>query len=151
VRGAVLVYYYASLLIASGADVKIVQARLRHKSAKTTLDTYGHLWCIGPFQATPMDVSRPGSLLQSGRLYSGSLLAGHASFAGPDPSERKKNGMLKDLSGVGGLQDSLAKTNELLTDVLAELKETNSERLEAIATALHELNSNLEQSSPVKK
>lgn len=37
-------HYYASLLINSGADVKIVQARLRHKSAKTTLDTYGHLW-----------------------------------------------------------------------------------------------------------
>jgi integrase len=27
-----------------GADVKTVQARLRHGSAKTTLDTYGHLW-----------------------------------------------------------------------------------------------------------
>jgi hypothetical protein len=26
------------------ADVKVVQARLRHASAKTTLDTYGHLW-----------------------------------------------------------------------------------------------------------
>lgn len=36
--------YFASLLIASGADVKVVQARLRHASAKTTLDTYGHLW-----------------------------------------------------------------------------------------------------------
>jgi hypothetical protein len=24
--------------------VKVVQARLRHASAKTTLDTYGHLW-----------------------------------------------------------------------------------------------------------
>lgn len=34
----------ASLLIASGADVKVVQARLRHASAKTTLDTYSHLW-----------------------------------------------------------------------------------------------------------
>jgi hypothetical protein len=33
-----------SLLIASGADVKVVQARLRHASAETTLDTYGHLW-----------------------------------------------------------------------------------------------------------
>jgi integrase len=33
-----------SLLIASGADIKTVQARLRHASAKTTLDTYGHLW-----------------------------------------------------------------------------------------------------------
>jgi integrase len=37
-------HYFASLLIASGADVKTVQARLRHKSGKTTLDTYSHLW-----------------------------------------------------------------------------------------------------------
>jgi integrase len=37
-------HYLASLLIHSGADVKVVQARLRHASAKTTLDTYGHLW-----------------------------------------------------------------------------------------------------------
>ena len=37
-------HYFASMLIASGADVKTVQARLRHASAKTTLDTYGHLW-----------------------------------------------------------------------------------------------------------
>ncbi len=37
-------HYFASLLIASGTDVKVVQARLRHASAKTTLDTYGHLW-----------------------------------------------------------------------------------------------------------
>jgi len=37
-------HYFASLLIAYGADVKTVQARLRHGSAKTTLDTYGHLW-----------------------------------------------------------------------------------------------------------
>ena len=37
-------HYFASLLIASGCDVKTVQARLRHASAKTTLDTYGHLW-----------------------------------------------------------------------------------------------------------
>ena len=36
--------YLASMLIASGADVKVVQARLRHASAKTTLDTYAHLW-----------------------------------------------------------------------------------------------------------
>jgi integrase len=36
--------YFASLLIASGADVKTVQARLRHASAKTTLGTYGHIW-----------------------------------------------------------------------------------------------------------
>jgi integrase len=37
-------HYYASLLISKGADVKVVQHRLRHSSAKTTLDTYGHLW-----------------------------------------------------------------------------------------------------------
>jgi len=37
-------HYFASLLIASGLDVKTVQARVRHASAKTTLDTYGHLW-----------------------------------------------------------------------------------------------------------
>jgi integrase len=37
-------HYYASMLIAAGLDVKVVQARLRHASAKTTLDTYGHLW-----------------------------------------------------------------------------------------------------------
>lgn len=37
-------HYFASLLIASGADVKTVQARLRHASAMTTLGTYGHLW-----------------------------------------------------------------------------------------------------------
>ena len=37
-------HYLASMLIASGADVKVVQARLTHASAKTTLDTYGHIW-----------------------------------------------------------------------------------------------------------
>jgi integrase len=37
-------HYFASLLIASGSDVKTVQARVRHASAKTTLDCYGHLW-----------------------------------------------------------------------------------------------------------
>lgn len=37
-------HYLASLLIASGADIKTVQARMWHVSARTTLDTYGHLW-----------------------------------------------------------------------------------------------------------
>ena len=37
-------HYFASLLVADGCDVKTVQARLRHASAGTTLDTYGHLW-----------------------------------------------------------------------------------------------------------
>ena len=37
-------HYLASLLIESGCDVKTVQVRLRHASAKTTLDVYGHMW-----------------------------------------------------------------------------------------------------------
>ena len=37
-------HYFASLLIASGLDVKVVQNRLRHASAMTTLNTYGHMW-----------------------------------------------------------------------------------------------------------
>jgi integrase len=37
-------HYLASLLIAAGADVKVVQMRLRHASATTTLNTYAHMW-----------------------------------------------------------------------------------------------------------
>jgi hypothetical protein len=37
-------HYFASMLIAAGLDVKVVQARLRHASATTTLNVYGHLW-----------------------------------------------------------------------------------------------------------
>ncbi|HZQ86842.1 MAG TPA: site-specific integrase [Acidimicrobiales bacterium] len=37
-------HYFASVLIRKGLSVKVVQARLGHKSAKTTLDTYGHLF-----------------------------------------------------------------------------------------------------------
>jgi integrase len=37
-------HHYASLLIAGGESVKVVQARLGHKSASITLDTYSHLW-----------------------------------------------------------------------------------------------------------
>ena len=37
-------HHYASVLIRSGASVKVVQARLGHASAKTTLDIYGHLF-----------------------------------------------------------------------------------------------------------
>ncbi|MFI2473473.1 tyrosine-type recombinase/integrase [Nocardia xishanensis] len=37
-------HYLASLLIANGANIKVVQARMRHATAKTTLDVYGHLW-----------------------------------------------------------------------------------------------------------
>jgi integrase len=37
-------HFLASVLVASGADVKKVQARLRNANARTTRDTYGHLW-----------------------------------------------------------------------------------------------------------
>lgn len=37
-------HFYASLLIRHGESVKTVQARLGHKSAAETLDTYSHLW-----------------------------------------------------------------------------------------------------------
>lgn len=45
-----LQHYFASMFIVQGLDVKVVQARLRHASAKTTLDTDGHLW---PTALTP--------------------------------------------------------------------------------------------------
>jgi hypothetical protein len=38
-----LKHYFASLLITSGADVKVVQRRLWHASAMTTLNTYGRM------------------------------------------------------------------------------------------------------------
>ena len=37
-------HHLATLLIESGCDVKTVQTRMRHGSAQTTLDVYGHLW-----------------------------------------------------------------------------------------------------------
>jgi integrase len=37
-------HFYASLLISKGLDIKTVQTRLRHASASTTLDTYGHMF-----------------------------------------------------------------------------------------------------------
>ena len=55
--------------------------------------------------------------------------------------------MLNNLSGISDLQEALATTNSLLADVLAELKETNSERLEAIAAELRVLNENAQTTS----
>lgn len=60
-------HYFASLLIASGADIKTVQARMRHALATTTLNTYGHLWpdadestrsAVGAVIAERMDSSK---------------------------------------------------------------------------------------------
>ncbi len=51
-------HFFASALIHAGCSVKQVQAALGHKSAKVTLDVYGHL---GPARktesATPSDAS----------------------------------------------------------------------------------------------
>jgi hypothetical protein len=48
--------------------------------------------------------------------------------------------MLNNLSGIGAVQEALTTTNALLADVLAELKKTNNEQLEAIAAELRTLN-----------
>ena len=37
-------HFYASALINAGCSVKQVQLALGHKSARVTLDVYGHLW-----------------------------------------------------------------------------------------------------------
>lgn len=37
-------HHHASLLIAAGCSVKVVQSQLGHASASETLDTYSHLW-----------------------------------------------------------------------------------------------------------
>lgn len=48
--------------------------------------------------------------------------------------------MLKDLAGTADLQTALVTTNRLLAEVLAELKETNGVRLEAVEAQLRRLN-----------
>ena len=50
--------HYASLLIASGSNVKVVEARLRHARAKTTLDSYGFL-----AEGSPMTTEHPNAAL----------------------------------------------------------------------------------------
>ncbi|MCB0912262.1 MAG: tyrosine-type recombinase/integrase family protein [Propionibacteriaceae bacterium] len=60
----------ASLAIAAGADVKVVQRMLGHKSATMTLDLYGHLFAdrldtvadaMDAARRTELDGTRPGS------------------------------------------------------------------------------------------
>lgn len=65
-------HYYASLLISSGADVKVVQARLRHASASTTLNVYGHLWPDAE-QATRSAVERVMSARLADRARTGEI------------------------------------------------------------------------------
>jgi hypothetical protein len=51
---------------------------------------------------------------------------------------------LGDLAGIGQLRDALTVTNRNLELVLAELKETNGQRLEAINSELQRVNASLE-------
>ena len=70
-------HYLASLLISSGADIRTVQARMRHASARIRLDVYGHLWRTqtspparrGAVIAAWMDSLRPADGLASEPAY----------------------------------------------------------------------------------
>ena len=64
-------HFYASLLIAHGESVKVVQARLGHATAAETLDTYAHLWpdsedrtraAVDSALAAPADSVRTGEV-----------------------------------------------------------------------------------------
>ena len=71
-------HYFASLLIAAGLDIKTVQARLRHASATTTLNVYGHMWpdrdessrtaVAGAFAERPGNEKSPADANASGAL-----------------------------------------------------------------------------------
>ncbi len=75
-----LPHHLASLLLGSGLDVEVVQHRLRHGSAETTLDTYGHLWpdsdesaraAVAAVLAARADSSGTASASQENCLVSG--------------------------------------------------------------------------------
>jgi integrase len=53
----------ASLAIAAGADVKVVQQMLGHKSATMTLDLYGHLFPTGSMRSPTRSMPRRVPLL----------------------------------------------------------------------------------------
>jgi integrase len=70
----------ASLAIASGADVKVVQQMLGHKSAVMTLDQYGHLFGDRlDVVADAMDAAREQALADvSGMCHGGEVVSLHA-------------------------------------------------------------------------
>ncbi|AFJ35077.1 phage-related integrase [Mycobacterium intracellulare subsp. yongonense 05-1390] len=80
-------HYLASLLIARGCDVKTVQARLRHSSAKTTLDTYSHLWP----DADESTRSAIGAVLAE-RVDSGETTADELRTTRPSRGRRRRSG-----------------------------------------------------------
>ncbi len=52
---------------------------------------------------------------------------------------------IRDLAGTGALQESLATTNEHLAAVLAELQETNQQRLDAVVAELRTVSATLDR------
>ena len=52
---------------------------------------------------------------------------------------------IRDLAGTGALQHSLATTNELLAGVLEELRQTNSQRLDEVASEVRALGQRLDR------
>jgi integrase len=71
VNGLPAGFRYHDLRHYFGADVKTVQARLRHASAKTTLDTYGHIW---PDRDESTRAAADGVLTHAGRSRGGTGL-----------------------------------------------------------------------------
>jgi integrase len=68
-------HYLASLLIADGCDVKTVQARLRHSSAKTTVDDYGHMWPTKDETTRSAIIAAMGDRVASSSVPAGALRA----------------------------------------------------------------------------
>jgi integrase len=67
----------ASLAIASGADVKVVQQMLGHKSAVMTLDQYGHLFGDRlDVVADAMDAARTSALAEVSQMCHGGEVVG---------------------------------------------------------------------------
>ncbi|MCS5721086.1 tyrosine-type recombinase/integrase [Herbiconiux sp. CPCC 203407] len=59
----------ASMAIAAGADVKLVQRMLGHRDATETLNTYGHLWPDKLNEVTEaMETARAKALEKSSRF-----------------------------------------------------------------------------------
>jgi hypothetical protein len=52
---------------------------------------------------------------------------------------------LRDLSGLGAMQDSLGQTNAKLEAVLAEMRDMNGQRLEQVAQELRGVNERLDR------
>jgi hypothetical protein len=85
-----LTHTAASLAIAAGADVKVVQQMLGHASATMTMDTYGHLFEIRLDEvADDLDRAREQSDIDERVL---SEAADEDKIVGPDVAQRGPKG-----------------------------------------------------------